>query len=101
MANLNPKQLTFAREYIIDHNATQAAIRAGYSAKTAKQMGSENLSKPDIQVEIAKLESRACVEKLNLTAEFVLEGIIGTTHEAREQGEFAACLKGYELLAST
>lgn len=51
---LNEKQQCFVREYLIDLNATQAAIRAGYSKKTAKQMGTENLSKPSIQEAIAE-----------------------------------------------
>ena len=45
---LLPKQASFVREYLIDGNATQAAIRAGYSAKTARRIGQENLTKPDI-----------------------------------------------------
>ena len=48
MANLTPKQQRFVEEYLIDLNATQAAIRAGYSEKTAQQMWSENLLKPVI-----------------------------------------------------
>jgi phage terminase small subunit len=52
---LTPKQRRFVEEYMIDLNATQAAIRAGYSADTARQMGSENLSKPDIEAAIAEL----------------------------------------------
>jgi len=47
--SLTDKQKTFIDEYLIDLNATQAAIRAGYSKDTAQQMGSENLSKPVIQ----------------------------------------------------
>lgn len=43
---MTPKQQRFADEYIKDPNATQAAIRAGYSKKTAKQAGTENLAKP-------------------------------------------------------
>ena len=43
-----PKQQAFIQEYLIDLNATQSAIRAGYSEKTARQIGEENLSKPDI-----------------------------------------------------
>ena len=43
------KQKRFCDEYLIDCNATQAAIRAGYSAKTAKQIGQENLTKLDIK----------------------------------------------------
>ncbi|WP_259343218.1 terminase small subunit [Bordetella avium] len=42
------KQRRFMEEYLVDLNATQAAIRAGYSKKTARQIGEENLSQPDI-----------------------------------------------------
>ncbi len=48
MQPLTPKQARFVQEYLIDLNATQAAIRAGYSEKTARQVASENLSKPYI-----------------------------------------------------
>ena len=51
---LNKKQQQFVDEYLIDLNATQAAIRAGYSVHTAKEIGSENLSKPNIQEAVAK-----------------------------------------------
>ena len=50
---LTPKQNRFVEEYLIDLNATKAAVRAGYSEKTARQIGSENLSKPAIQEAIA------------------------------------------------
>lgn len=43
---LKTKQELFAREYVVDGNATQAAIRAGYSEKTARFIGAENLRKP-------------------------------------------------------
>ena len=49
MANLTPKQQRFVEEYLIDLNATQAAIRASYSEKTAYSVGHENLKKPEIQ----------------------------------------------------
>lgn len=42
-------QEVFAKEYLLDLNATRAAVRAGYSFKTARAIGSENLTKPDIQ----------------------------------------------------
>lgn len=45
---LTPKQSRFVDEYLVDLNATQAAVRAGYSAKTAGQIGDENLKKPQI-----------------------------------------------------
>jgi phage terminase small subunit len=57
---LNPKQLLFAEEYIKDYNATQAAIRAGYSPKTAGSQGGRLLNHVEIQKLIAKaIENRA------------------------------------------
>ena len=49
MAKLTAKQQRFCDEYLIDLNATQAAIRAGYSPKTANVIGAENLSKPSLK----------------------------------------------------
>lgn len=49
MAKMTAKQMRFCDEYLIDLNATQAAIRAGYSKKTAKAIGQENLTKPDLK----------------------------------------------------
>ena len=55
---MTPKQARFIAEYPIDSNATAAAIRSGYSSKTARQMGAENLSKPYISEAIAKAQQR-------------------------------------------
>lgn len=49
---MTDKQKRFAEEYLIDLNATQAAVRAGYSEKTAYSIGNENLSKPEIKAYI-------------------------------------------------
>ena len=54
MAGMTAKQKRFCDEYLIDLNATQAAIRAGYSEKTAKDIGCENLAKPNIKAYIAE-----------------------------------------------
>lgn len=51
---MTKKQQRFVEEYLIDLNATQAVIRAGYKPDNAQQMGSENLSKPVISAAIAK-----------------------------------------------
>lgn len=51
---LTEKQKRFCDEYLVDLNATQAAIRAGYSEKTAKQIAQQNLTKLDIQEYIKK-----------------------------------------------
>ena len=54
MPKLTAKQERFVAEYLVDLNATQAAIRAGYSPRTAKQMGTENLAKPVLAAAIQK-----------------------------------------------
>lgn len=51
---MTKKQKLFVEEYLIDLNATQAAIRAGYSPETAGSIGSENLKKPEIRARIDK-----------------------------------------------
>lgn len=72
MGQLSAKQAAFVREYLVDKNATQAAIRAGYSQRTAASIGEENLRKPEIraalEAEISDLASR-----VGLTAERVLQ----------------------------
>src|SRR5262249_18272276 len=62
MPQLAPKQRRLVAEYLIDLNATQAAIRAGYSTKTARSVESENLTKPDIQAAIAAGQGRQLAE---------------------------------------
>ena len=57
--NVNDKQRAFAVEYVKDRNATQAAIRAGYSARTAYSQAHELLKKPEIQSLIKELEDAA------------------------------------------
>ena len=52
MNTLTARQKKFCDEYLISGNATDAAIKAGYSPKTAKQTGSENLAKPDLRAYI-------------------------------------------------
>ncbi len=68
---LNPKQQRFVAEYLVDLNATQAAIRSGYSQKTARQIATENLSKPAIAAAIAERQAKR-IGKLELTAETIL-----------------------------
>ena len=51
---LTPKQAAFVREYLIDFNGTQAAIRAGYSARTARVLAQETLLNPAVAAELAK-----------------------------------------------
>lgn len=69
---LTPKQARFVAEYLIDLNATQAAIRAGYSPKTANRIASNLLSKVDIAQAVAEGKARQ-LEAAGLSAVRVLE----------------------------
>lgn len=71
---LTDKQRMFVKEYMKDLNATQSAIRAGYSEDTAKQIGYENLTKPYIQEAIQK-EMEERTKKAEITAEYVLSSL--------------------------
>lgn len=68
---LNEKQKRFCEEYIVDLNASKAALRAGYSEKTAGSTGSENLKKPEIQSYISELQNKRA-ERVEVTQDEVL-----------------------------
>jgi phage terminase small subunit len=72
---LTDKQEAFIMEYMIDLNATQAAIRAGYSKSSAKEIGYENLTKPHILARIEELKAERA-EKLSVDAEWVLKRLM-------------------------
>lgn len=72
MTKLTDKQELFCREYLIDLNATQAAIRAGYSEKTAHSIGAENLTKPEIEGYIQSLKQERN-ERNKIDADYVLK----------------------------
>ncbi|HHH0240812.1 TPA: terminase small subunit [Yersinia enterocolitica] len=75
MAKLTDKQELFAREYIVDLNATQAAIRAGYSAKTANEQASRLLANVNVQNFVAHLKSQRC-EEVGIDAAYVLRRLV-------------------------
>lgn len=71
MGELTAKQAKFVEEYLVDLNATQAAIRAGYSSDTARAIGCENLTKPDIAEAIASAQQKRS-ERTEITQDMVL-----------------------------
>ena len=72
IAKLTDKQQAFCEEYLVDLNATQAAIRAGYSEDTARQIASQNLSKVNVAETIANLQAERSA-KTELNAQWVLD----------------------------
>ena len=96
--DLTLKQRAFALEYMKDFNATQAAIRAGYSKKTARSIAAENLTKPNIQFFLTEQKQKA-VEKAEISIEWVikeLKEIYRRCTEGRLEGKTA--VRSLELM---
>jgi phage terminase small subunit len=96
---MTPKQQRFVEEYLIDLNATQAAIRAGYSSKTAYAIGEENLRKPEISEAIqAAMDERS--SRTEITADYVLQSIVSTMERCK-QAEPVFDRKGDPVMTDT
>ena len=81
---LNPKQQRFVEEYLIDLNAKQAAIRAGYSAKSAEVQGSVLLSNPKVKhaIQSKQLEIQS---RTQVTADFVIGGLVEVANRCMQK----------------
>lgn len=97
MTNLTPKQERFVAEYLIDLNATQAAIRAGYSAKTAQEQGSRLLSNAMVGAAIAEGAGKR-LHKAEITAQDVLEGLYVEATRTGEGSSHGARVSAWGLL---
>ena len=109
---LDFKQQRFCEEYIVDWNATQAAIRAGYSQQTARQQGSKLLTKVNIQDYISecknKIEELAGVSKLRAINKLIQIAFTDITEAYNDNGtlkpisdfpkDLRACVEGIETL---
>lgn len=83
MSDLTPKQQRFVDEYLIDLNATQAAIRAGYSAKTANEQGSRLLANVKIS-DAVKGAQAARAEKTGITQDYVLKSVVDVMERCKQ-----------------
>jgi phage terminase small subunit len=116
MAGLTPKQELFVKEYLIDLNATQAAIRAGYSKKTANEQGARLLAHVSVGAAIQEAMDKRS-KRIEVNSDYVLNTIVETIERCKQEiepiyegtgenraftGEFrfdsGAVLKGAELL---
>ena len=68
---MTPRQNLFVAEYALSRNATSAAVRAGYSPRTARQMGSESLTKPDIRAAVAEHERKTARAAIAVLVKFI------------------------------
>lgn len=103
---INPKREAFIREYVKDHNGTQAAIRAGYAPKAACAQAADILSIPNIRAKVEELDN-AALAKSEITAERIVQGLTDLAYPAdpTEDTHFSKIvypkdrLKALELLA--
>ncbi len=72
---MKPKQQRFVDEYMVDLNATQAAVRAGYSKNTAAEQGYQQLQKPSVQAAIAAAQD-AVSKRVEVTVDDVVAGLL-------------------------
>ena len=87
---MNARQEKFVREYCKDFNASQAAIRAGYSVKSARFIGQENLTKPYIQAEIQKFLKKSVqsdIADVNEIVQFLTSVVRGDIGNVSSWGE--------------
>ena len=94
---LTPKQSMFVKEYLIDLNATQAAIRAGYSEKTANEQASRLLANVSISSAV-QIEMDKRAESVSITAEDVLQSIKAIRDATVSAEKYGEALKANELL---
>lgn len=75
MPKLTDKQTAFVREYLVDLNATQAAIRAGYSERTASRIGPQLLGKTCVREAIEKAQAKRA-RRVEVTQDYVLSNLV-------------------------
>lgn len=90
---LNEKQLHFIEEYCISHSAADAARKAGYSTKTARSIGHELLTKPDVQTAIQARQATTALE-LGVTKQQVLTDLLEAIQVARHQSNPMGMIAG-------
>ena len=98
---MNKMQSAFVDEYLVDLNATQAAIRAGYSEKRGRQTGHDLLQKPHIQQAISGAVARMVTKierRTGVSVERLLADIDRVGSAAEIEGKYSDALKAYELL---
>ena len=97
-ARLTPRQQRFVEEFTISGNAADAARRAGYSEKTARQIACENLTKPDIQAAItAKRQGYAA--QIDVRRDDVIAGLFTGIAEAQRKADAGNLIRGWVEVA--
>ncbi len=100
MTMLTARRELFCQEYVVDRNAKQAAIRAGYSEATAKQQGSRLLTYADVQARVAELQEEAA-KRNEVTVDSVIANLVELRDAAKAKGQLSAAVRAQELIGKT
>lgn len=95
---LSIRQARFCDEYIICGNAAAAARAAGYSERSARQIGFENLTKHDIQA-VMQARQQTLAARLEIDRVTVIAAVLGAIETAKEQGAPSVMISGYREIA--
>jgi phage terminase small subunit len=96
--DISAKRRRFAEEYVLDGNATAAAVRAGYSARSAHVTACRMLKDPVVQAAVAERQALVA-EELEITRQEVMRGLLEAVEIARLQAEPAALVKAWSEIA--
>ena len=94
---MNSRQTHFCQEYAVDHNATRAAIAAGYAKNSARVTGSKLLTNANIKQKLANIQAETAT-KLAITKESQIEDIQDIADKAKKSKQYSAALKGKEII---
>ena len=97
-AIMTPKQMLFVENYLLDFNGTAAAIRAGYSPNSARQIATENLSIPAIQA-LIKEQQVNDASKLKMTRQQALKVLLDGVSMAKQMNDPATMIQGMSTVA--
>ncbi len=96
--NLTRRQERFISEFLVTRNGSESARRAGYSHRTARQIATENLSKPAIKAALAVKEGELAA-RLALTRQGVIKAILDAIEIAKAQRDAATCIRAWTTVA--
>lgn len=97
MEKLSPKEERFCREYVIDYNGTQAAIRSGYKAKDAAVRASKMLRKDKVAARVRELQQEMA-QRLALSQDYVVIELMKTYKECKDSEDSKNALRALELM---
>ena len=94
----NPRRERFAQEYVKDLNQTQAAMRASYSAKTARVKGAQLMAIPEVAARVAELQA-AVAERNEITVDEIVENLRESRRLAHENKQISAAVQAEGIVA--